>query len=118
MAEKKSWDKKFDAASGNFLLELGSVFKEAGINSIFLKIKLFLLGPDLGIGYVFGMTWKVGSGSGINLSGPTKTGCFSISISKPRLLFIVFKFNLFIKLYGLFKNKEKGLYDILIYIKK
>jgi hypothetical protein len=35
MAEKKSWDKKFDAASGNFLLEFVSVFKEAGINLIF-----------------------------------------------------------------------------------
>jgi hypothetical protein len=32
--------------------------------------------------------------------------------SKPKLLFILFKLNLFIKLYGLFKNKEKGLYDM------
>jgi hypothetical protein len=56
MSEKKSWYRKFDVAFGNFLLELVSVFKEAGINSIFLKIKLFLLGPDLGMGYVFGMT--------------------------------------------------------------
>jgi hypothetical protein len=35
MAEKKSWDKKFDAASGNLLLELVSVFKEAEIRSFF-----------------------------------------------------------------------------------
>ncbi len=50
MAEKKSWNRKFDAASGNFLLELVSVCKEAGINfNFFIKIRLFLLGQDFRI---------------------------------------------------------------------
>jgi hypothetical protein len=77
MAEKKSWNRKFDAASGNFWLELVRVIKEAGINLIFLiNIRVFLLAPDFRIGSGFGITWKVGSGSGVIHSGSTRRRAF------------------------------------------